>query len=101
MGWEKGKYYTRSRKINGKVVREYIGQGVEAELAAWEDSVKRREREVEQAARKAKKEELSELETLMKELNDEVDSLIPAVLAVAGYHQHKGQWRKKRGQSSD
>jgi hypothetical protein len=25
MGWDRGRYYTRSKKVNGRVVREYIG----------------------------------------------------------------------------
>jgi len=31
MGWDQGRYYTRSRKVNGRVVREYIGTGRVAE----------------------------------------------------------------------
>ena len=27
MGWDKGKYYSRSKKVNGRVVREYVGGG--------------------------------------------------------------------------
>jgi hypothetical protein len=27
MGWDRGRYYTRSRKVNGRVVREYVGTG--------------------------------------------------------------------------
>ena len=37
MGWEKGRYYTRTRRVDGKVVREYFGCGPEAERAARED----------------------------------------------------------------
>jgi hypothetical protein len=34
MGWDKGRYFTRSRKVNGRVVREYVGTGEVAELIA-------------------------------------------------------------------
>ncbi len=41
MGWNRAKYYTRSRKVNGKVVREYVGVGLLGRLAAEEDAAKR------------------------------------------------------------
>ncbi len=44
MGWQNG-YYYRVRKINGRVVKEYIGTGRVAELAAGLDRDERAERE--------------------------------------------------------
>ena len=37
MGWEKGRYYTCTKRVDGKVVREYFGCGPEAQRAAQED----------------------------------------------------------------
>jgi hypothetical protein len=98
MGWDKGRYYTRSKKINGRVVREYVGSGEVAELAAQADAVNRTLREAEQKARRAEKAELEALDAPLSELNDLADQLACAALMAAGFHQHKrGEWRKRRG----
>ncbi len=47
MAWEKGRYYTRSRKVNGRVVREYVGGGELGVLAAQLDAIERERREYE------------------------------------------------------
>jgi hypothetical protein len=98
VGWDKGRYYSRSRKVNGRVVREYCGVGEVAELAAHLDTIKRAQREAEQEARRAEKAELDALDAGVKELDDLTDLLARAALLAAGYRQHKrGEWRKRRG----
>jgi hypothetical protein len=98
VGWDKGRYYTRSKKINGRVVREYVGVGETAELAAQIDASNRADREAEREARGAEKAELDALDAGVKELNDLADLLARAALLAAGYRQHKrGEWRKRRG----
>ncbi len=51
MAWEsrtgtERRYYTRSRKIRGRVVREYVGRGSKAEIEAALDQERREEREM-------------------------------------------------------
>jgi hypothetical protein len=98
MGWDKGRYYTRSRKVNGRVVREYIGTGEVAELLAELDALEREERETERAEGKALRDELDALDGSLGELHTKAELLARAALIVAGFHQHhRGEWRKRRG----
>ena len=98
--WEKrkrgGLYYTRSKKINGQVIREYIGGGYVGELAAQMDALKRRQREEEAQAWREERERLKALEAPVEELCEISELLAHAALLLAGYHQHnRGDWRKR------
>ena len=99
--WERrergGLYYTRSRKVGGRVIREYVGGGILGELAAQMDALERERRE-EQAARwKEEQQDLDALEALVNELSEASDLLIRAALLASGYHQHnRGEWRLRR-----
>jgi hypothetical protein len=98
MGWDRGFYY-RVRKVNGRVVREYVGRGPIAELAAELDAIGRQQREAERAARVAERAELEALDAPLDELNDLADLLADAALLAAGYRRHnRGEWRRRREQ---
>jgi hypothetical protein len=101
MGWEKrkrgGTYYTRSRKINGRVVREYVGTGPLAELAAEMDSLERRRREEDAEAWRAERERLEALEAPVARLCEITEALAHDTLLASGYRRHnRGEWRKRR-----
>ena len=78
MAWERrergGDYYTRSRKVNGLVIREYVGGGILGELAALTDELKRRQREKEAACWKEEQEQLEALVAPVEELCEAADS---------------------------
>jgi hypothetical protein len=101
MGWDRGRYYSRSRKINGRVVREYVGTGRVAELAAELDAIERQRREAERAAWLTKRAELDALDAGVATLIDLTDLAVAAALLAAGYHNHKGQWRRTRHGNAD
>jgi hypothetical protein len=107
MGWDKGRYYTRSRKVNGRVVREYVGTGEVAEMAAEIDALGREGRALAAIQRRLDRAELDDLDDDVLALIDITDLLARAALAAAGYGQHhRGEWRKKRvrkdpGQAND
>ncbi|MBF6590684.1 MAG: hypothetical protein IVW57_09155 [Ktedonobacterales bacterium] len=104
MGWETrqhgGRYYTRSRKVNGRVVREYVGAGVVGELAAQRDELERAKRQAEAARLQRERAQLAERDALMRDYCQQVDALMRAELRAAGYHQHdRGEWRRRRAQN--
>src|SRR5262245_18172062 len=99
MGWERGRYYTRSRKVQGRVVREYVRTGRVAERAARMDALEREQRRLADLALRGEKDELSSLDTDMNELSQTAELVARAALLAAGFHQHKrGEWRKRREQ---
>lgn len=96
MGWDKGRYYTRSRKVNGRVVREYVGGGEIGRIAAEIDAINRMERQMEREELQAEMEALAEGDAPVSALSDSLDAMVEATLQQAGYHNHKGHWRKRR-----
>ena len=96
MAWERGRYYTRSRKVDGRVVREYIGGGVIGELAAREDAVRRERRELERESWRLEREEMDAFDDSVEKVCLMADVISKAVMAAAGFHQHRGEWRRRR-----
>jgi hypothetical protein len=100
MGWERG-YYYRVRKVQGRVVREYVGTGRVADLVAQLDALERQEREADRAASWAMRAELDALDAPLNELHDLAELVARAALVAAGYRQHKrGEWRRRREQAN-
>ena len=101
MGWEKrdrgGLYYTRSRKVGGRVVREYVGSGILGHLAGLQDAQERRRREQEAALWNEERGKLQALVAPVEQLCEAAEILYRAALLAAGYRRHqRGQWRRKR-----
>lgn len=100
MSWEErngGRYYTRSRREGGRIVREYVGTGPLAELAAGQDREARRRRQEEARTWHEEWERLEGLDTEARELCELAELLTRAALVAAGYRQHhRGEWRKPR-----
>ena len=104
MGWETrargGRYYTRSKKVGGRVVREHVGAGTLGELAEETDRALREERATRRRAVLAEKERIAELEGPVESFCQRVYSLVTTMLESGGYHRHKGEWRKRRAQQT-
>jgi hypothetical protein len=100
VGWESrergGPYYTRSRREGGRVVREYVGGGLLGRLASEADRIERERREAEKRRRRQELEHLRGLSAPVLELSEAAEVLTRAELIAAGYHRHKGEWRRGR-----
>jgi hypothetical protein len=99
MAWEtrngRGRYYTRSRRVNGRIVRQYVGKGAKGEQAAAADA---RHRDQEMAMDQALQDDRRKWQQADGPLEalDELDSLLmEATLYAAGFHRHSGgEWRR-------
>lgn len=97
MGWERGRYYTRSMKVNGRVIRQYIGIGPLADMWAKIDGMARQQRSARVQAKRDAKAKLAALDIDIETLCKATDVVARAALLAAGFHQHKrGEWRKRR-----
>ncbi len=100
MAWEtrngRGSYYTRTKRVDGRVVREYIGTGPAAKVIADLDALEREERQRNRVEFQAVKETQRLIDRKTDKETRLIKTLTQAILLVNGYHNHKGQWRKKR-----
>ncbi len=106
MGWETrrggGRYYTRSRRRSGRVVREYVGAGLIGELAAAADAEARQAERQRRAVEAAERDQVATVAALTADLCRLVDAQAAAALMLAGYHQHhRGEWRQRRDRDRD
>lgn len=97
MGWQtrrNGKtYYYRSRRVDGRVVSDYVGSGATAEHVAA-DTAQRRAR---RAADRAQREQLAAITRDLAEAKRLATTAVASALEAAGFHQHhRGEWRKRR-----
>jgi hypothetical protein len=99
MGWKtiKGRrYYYKSEREGGRVKTTYFGAGESGLLMLLLQLEDRAEREAEREKRQADKEEFETEEKAVAEWFDDVQTVADAAIVAAGFHKHKGQWRRKR-----
>ncbi len=92
MSWDKqgGRlYYSRSRRVNGRFVRQYFGRGPEAHRAAAEDARRRPERQQRALAR----DYLRGLDQEVMDFTRLVNVAMVVVLLGHGWVRHGGEWR--------
>lgn len=103
MGWEtrngRGAYYTHTRRVGRRFVREYHGAAGSpmAQLAAAEDALHREAREQAARDRRDERERDAEAELPLEVLAAVGQALLGTTLLAAGYHRHdRGEWRRRR-----
>ena len=102
MSWETRpnsphRYYTRSRREGGRIVREYVGRGPHAELMAEADRIARTQVQEERRLARCQREEEAALEARVAEADAVGELLARVALLATGHHRHHGgEWRRRR-----
>jgi len=100
MGWESRggrRYFYRAGRVDGRVVKDYVGTGPLAELAAKLEAQDRRRRREATQALEAERARLAPAEAASAALDAAVDALVAAALLAAGYHRpNYAPWRRRR-----
>ena len=101
MGWEfrKGKLYYYEKKRIGKQV---ISQYVKKDLVGYAEALKGKAtqtRELERLAERKKHDKNAEIDAALGANETDLKRQLADFMELAGYHQHKGTWRKKRKQA--
>jgi hypothetical protein len=99
MGWKRingREYYYKSERVGGRVKSTYYGFGELASAIAILDAEAREEREAERRRQRAEREESEVEEGAVAGWFDGVQAVADAAMIAAGFHKHRGQWRRKR-----
>jgi hypothetical protein len=90
------RYYYKSERVGGRVKSTYFGAGESGSLMAEMVALERLERAADREEFREQREEFMAEEAAVSEWFDGVQSVADAAMIAAGFHQHKGQWRRKR-----
>lgn len=89
-------YYYRKKRHGARVVSEYAGRGMLAELAA---AIQQEQQAAKQKAwekEHAKRQEFEQRGKPIYEFERLTWDIVSAALVEQGYHTHRGQWRKRQ-----
>jgi hypothetical protein len=89
-------YYYEKRREGSRVVSEYVGGGVLADLAERRARIERARREAERERLRREQISMADIDREIEAASDLIDLLTKASLLTAGFHDHKRQWRRRR-----
>jgi hypothetical protein len=99
MGWENRRgqqYYYRKRRVNGHVISEYVGRGPWVDALATAERAERLQRAVEREERRNERDQDRAEQAALDEVTTLIETLTAGYLLAAGWHTHKGTWRRRR-----
>jgi len=99
MGWKTingRRYYYRSERRGGRVRTTYFGAGESGSLMASMVAIERLERAADREQTREERAEADAEEQAVSGWFDDVQAVTDAAMIAAGFHKHKGQWRRKR-----
>lgn len=100
MAWEfkeKRAYYYQAKRFGSQVRKVYLGRGDDAHRAAEAAQMMREiKAKIEEKLKEIRDVSASAV-SVMADLEIGVNQLLQASLLAAGYRQHRGTWRKRRG----
>jgi hypothetical protein len=95
-------YYSRSHRDGQRIVRDYVGGGLVAELAELADQAERDERILQRAQTRVERDEAARLDAQVDAYCRASEALARLALFDAGYRQHdRGWWRRSRKHVQD
>jgi ATPase subunit of ABC transporter with duplicated ATPase domains len=100
MGWEQRSgrfYFYEKRRVGSRVISTYMGGSALALLAEEMIAERKQERDQYRKAQEKIRHEQKQIEQQIAGAESTLAEIVRTTLRAAGYHQHKGQWRKKRG----
>lgn len=99
MAWEQRggrQYYYTKRRIGARVVSEYVGGGNSGALTARRAEADKEERLRRRTEVQAVREVIDALGNESEDFSAIAQALTRAAYLIAGYHEHKGQWRRRK-----
>lgn len=103
MGWKRignHRYFYRSVRVGDRVRSEYVGRGPGAEAVAALWAVDRAEAEADRVAERARREADRVADRELDRLVSEARAMAEETIKAAGFHNHRGQWRRCRDASA-
>lgn len=85
-------YYYRSRRVGGRVVKDYFGAGLDARRAAEEDRQKRAARKVAALERQR----VLDAEEAAHAAHESIDLILDVEMHISGFHKNHRTWRCRR-----
>ncbi len=103
MAWESRgghRYFYGAEKVDGRVVKTYVGRGTVGRIAERKVEEARQSRLQHAAAFESERSRLSNPEPSLDQLEAACDLMVEVSLRIAGYHRVDHKWRKRRVRES-